>query len=113
MKMLIITLLLSGLFLSACSKNKTGGNNHVEMTEGECIQFGAKYDEEQGRKPATWTIGKDGSCESKSITHVRNTEQECIAFGAKRDQDEGREAMVWTSNADGNCTGRSKGAGNE
>ncbi|MES2049431.1 MAG: hypothetical protein V4447_13610 [Pseudomonadota bacterium] len=109
MKMLLIALLLSSLFLSACSKNEAGGKNHVEMTEKECIQFGAKYDEEQGRKLGSWTIGKDGSCGSKTITHVKNTEQECIVFGAKRDKDEGREAMVWTTNADGNCTGRSKG----
>ena len=108
MKKLLILILLSNLFLSACSKNKTGEKNRIAMTEDKCMQFGAKYDEEQGRKPGTWTVGKDGGCESKSTTHVKNTEQECVAFGAKHDKEEGREAMVWTSDADGNCVGRSK-----
>ncbi|MBC3862804.1 hypothetical protein H8K32_11880 [Undibacterium jejuense] len=108
MKMLLILILLSSLFLSGCTKNKIDEKNHIAMTEDTCVQFGAKYDEEQGRKPGTWTVGNDGSCESKSTTHVKNTEQECVNFGEKRDKEEGRESMIWTSDVDGNCVGRSK-----
>ena len=104
MKALLISILLSTLFLSGCSKNKSGGTVALGTTEESCAQFGEQYDREHGRKAGVWNLDKDGHCSTKSVTIVKKTEQECIQFGAAHDKEQGQPAGTWTADPDGNCT---------